>query len=45
MEILVIIALVVLVVAVLVSRKRWGKRRGTSLSTGNPSANEGNDKI
>ncbi|WP_167829115.1 hypothetical protein [Nocardia brasiliensis] len=45
MEIIVIIALVVLVAAVLLFRKRSRGKDDTSLSTGNPSANEGDDRI
>ncbi|WP_255526525.1 hypothetical protein [Nocardia sp. XZ_19_385] len=44
MELLVIICLVVIVAVVLLKRKLSGNR-DTSLSTGNPSANEGDDKI
>ncbi|MEV0247516.1 hypothetical protein AB0H76_13065 [Nocardia sp. NPDC050712] len=42
MEIILIIALVVVVAVVLLNRKRSGKR---DISTGNPSANKGDDKI
>ncbi|MEU8895769.1 hypothetical protein [Nocardia sp. NPDC048505] len=45
MEILVIIALVVLVAVVVLFRRRSGKGRSTDISTGNPSANEYDDKI
>ncbi|MFE9578091.1 LPXTG cell wall anchor domain-containing protein [Nocardia sp. NPDC006044] len=40
MELLVILGIAVLVGAVLVFRKRNGKRHDTSLSTGNPSGND-----
>ncbi|WP_280391864.1 hypothetical protein [Nocardia brasiliensis] len=45
MEIIVIIALVVVVAGVLLLRKRSRGKDDTSLSTGNPSANEGDDRI
>ncbi|MFI9402953.1 hypothetical protein [Nocardia sp. NPDC052316] len=45
MEILVIVVLVALVAAVVLYRKRSNKPHRTDLSTGNPSANEGEDRI
>ncbi|MFF3226910.1 hypothetical protein ACFYV7_29230 [Nocardia suismassiliense] len=45
MEILVIIVLLALVAAVVLRRTLSGKRRNTAISTGNPSANEGDDRI
>ncbi|WP_378730704.1 hypothetical protein [Nocardia brasiliensis] len=45
MEILVIIVLLALVAAVVLRRILSGRRRDTDLSTGNPSANEGEDRI
>ncbi|MFF3226007.1 hypothetical protein ACFYV7_24630 [Nocardia suismassiliense] len=45
MKLLVIVVLVALVAAVVLHRKRSSRPHRTGLSTGNPFANEGEDRI